>query len=418
MSEDAVHFDGTAWAPALARAEPFAPHAPVRPAFAGQAGGVIVMGGDCGALGVSRSLGRSGIAVRFLAGPNRIAKYSRYTQVEASWPGAEAGGAIDWLEAYADQNGALGWVLIPAGDSEVRLVTNNHERLSSRYRLATPPWQVTRYAGDKALTYARCAELGIGHPRTYRIATLEDAEKAELVYPLILKPAMKEGVNALTVDKAWRADDRTEFLVMFEEGLRLAGAGGLIVQELIPDDGTNQFSYAAFYEEGEPRVVMTARRVRQKPRKAGTGTYVETLGPQPYEADAEAFLRSLDYTGLVEIEFMRDPRDGSFRLIDVNPRVWTWNALGLPAGVNFAMAVWEHANGAPVTRGRAAAGHTWLYAPRDFISALEDMRDHHLTLSEYVKQLFGASCYATLARDDLVPSLADLPLGLLRIVRR
>ena len=96
------------------------------------------------------------------------------------------------------------------------------------------------------------AELAIGHPRTYRIADVEQASSAELDYPVILKPAMKEGVNALTAAKAWRVDTRDEFLLRFSEGLSFAGAGGLVVQELIPDDGSNQFSYCAFCVEGEP----------------------------------------------------------------------------------------------------------------------------------------------------------------------
>lgn len=193
-------------------------------------------------------------------------------------------------------------MIIPAGDIDVRLVTNNHARLSELFRLTTPPWAVTQFAGDKQLTYARAAELGLGHPRTYMLMDNAAIEQAGLVYPLILKPAMKEGVNALTLAKAWRADDRSQFLALFDEALTLAGAGGLIVQELIPDDGTNQFSYCAFCDRGEPLLVMAARRTRQSPRKAGTGTFVETLGPQAFEADAAAFLRSLDYTGLVEID--------------------------------------------------------------------------------------------------------------------
>jgi D-aspartate ligase len=417
MTEITFNFDPVRW-PAAAVGEAHAPQAAALPIFDGEAPGVIVMGGDCGALGVARSLGRLGIPVRFLPGPNRLARYSRYVETVADWPGAESPQALEWLASHACMGGAGGWVLIPAGDSEIRLVTGNHARLAPLFRLTTPPWQVTRFAGDKALTYARAAELGIGHPLTYRIASLAEAEKADLTYPVILKPAMKEGVNDLTTEKAWRANDRFEFIEMFAAGLPLAGEGGLVVQELIPDDGTNQFSYAAFCDAGDPLVVMAARRTRQKPRKAGTGTFVETLGPCAFEADAEAFLRSLGYTGLVEIEFMRDPRDGSYRLIDVNPRIWTWHALGLPAGVNFAKAVWEHANGRPVTRGRAAAGHSWIYGPRDLFSAMEDMRDGRLTLPQYLNQLTGASCFATWAGDDPLPWLADVPLSLRRLLRR
>ena len=379
---------------------------------------MLLLGGDVGALGVARSLGRRGIAVRFLAGPNRIASFGRHAKTITRWPGADADGPLAWLEDYAYAGGVKGWVLVPAGDSEVRLLTDNHARLSESYRLSMPPWEVTRFAGDKSLTYGRAEELRLGHPHTYRLADRAAAEQADLMFPLILKPAMKEGVNALTLAKAWRADDRIQFLALFDEALGLAGAGGLIVQELIPDDGTNQFSYAAFCDNGALHLVMTARRTRQRPRKAGTGTFVEMLGPQGLKADAEAFLGSLSYTGLVEIEFMLDPRDGRFKLIDVNPRIWTWIALGPAAGVDFALAVWQHANGLSVTAGRAAAGHSWLYVPRDLPGALTEIWDGRLTLPAYLRQLFTASCNATLALDDPLPMLADLPLGLLRTLKR
>jgi len=102
--------------------------------YSGGAGGVLLLGGDIGALGVARSLGRRGIPVHFLPGPNPVAGFSRYAKTVAHWPGAEAEGAPVWLENYAHANGAEGWVLIPAGDSEVRLVTGNHARLSQVYR--------------------------------------------------------------------------------------------------------------------------------------------------------------------------------------------------------------------------------------------------------------------------------------------
>jgi predicted ATP-grasp superfamily ATP-dependent carboligase len=225
-------------------------------------------------------------------------------------------------------------------------------------------------------------------------------------------------VNALTVVKAWRADDRGQFLSMFDEALRLAGAGGLIVQELIPDDGTNQFSYCAFVDHGEPISVMAARRVRQRPRKAGTGTFVETLPPQAFEAEAAAFLASLDYTGLVEIEFMLDPRSNRFKLIDVNPRIWTWHALGLPAGVNFALSVWQHANGLKIRKSRAAAGHSWLYLSRDVSSALACIREGSLKPATWLGQTAGASSRATFAFDDPLPALADLPFNIWRKLRQ
>ena len=383
-----------------------------------EAGGVLLMGGDCGALGAARSLGRLGIDIRFLPGVNSVAGFSRYARRVKDWPGAEADGAIGWLERYATHGDAQGFVLMPAGDSEVRLVTGNHARLSELYHVAAPPWQTLRYAADKQLTYERAAGLGIGHPRTWRLADAEAARNTELIFPLILKPAMKEGVNALTKAKAWRINDREQFLPLFEKALQLAGAGGLVVQELIPDTGLNQFSYTAFYDRGEPRAVMAARRTRQWPRKVGTGTFVETLGPQAFEADAEKFLQSLEYTGLVEIEFMLDPRDGQFKLIDVNPRIWTWHTLGLSAGVNFAIEVWSHANGRSTAKSRAAPGHSWIYMLRDIPAACGEIFAGNLRLPAYLQQLRKVSSFANFAWDDPLPALADPPAIVLRRFRR
>lgn len=379
---------------------------------------VLLLGGDCSALGVARALRPLSVPIRFLPGPNRLAAYSRHLDVDHAWPGAEAEGALAHLEAIAARGKPGEWVLIPAGDSEVRLVTEHHERLSRQFRLATPPWDVTRYCGDKQLTYARAAELNLGHPHTYRLTDLATGKHTQLRYPLILKPAMKEGVNALTVDKAWTVATRDEFLAQFPRALELAGRGGLIVQEMIPDDGTNQYSYCAFCADGDPLVVMAARRTRQRPRKAGTGTFVETLPPQAFESEAAAFLRSLNYTGLVEMEFMRDPRDGRFKLIDVNPRIWTWHALGLPAGVNFAEAVWRHASGLPVPRARAMAGHSWIYALRDLSVAIADIREGKLNLGDYLRQLAGASSYAVFSGGDPIPAVVDVPLSLWRSFSR
>jgi predicted ATP-grasp superfamily ATP-dependent carboligase len=381
--------------------------------------GVIVMGGDCGALGVVRALGRRGIDVRVLSGPNPLAGLSRYATSLPGWPGAASGTAVAWLEERADAEPLKGYLLLPAGDAELRLIAHNHGRLEQCYRLPVPPWKMVAPAADKAQTYARAEVLGIGHPRTWHIAGIEpDLEVQSCSLPLILKPAIKEGVNALTRAKAWRIADRQHLQQRIAEALPLAGKGGLILQELIPDEGTNQYSYCAFAIAGQPRLVMAARRTRQNPRGAGTGTYVETLEPAAFEAEARAFIASLGFTGLIEIEFMLDPRDGRYKLIDANPRVWTWMALGAAAGCDFALAAWQHANGQDVAAARAAPGHAWVHVAHDLWPALADIAGGRLGLGTALGQVAGASCLATWAGDDPLPFLADVPATLWRLLWR
>jgi predicted ATP-grasp superfamily ATP-dependent carboligase len=380
--------------------------------------GVLLMGGDYSALGLSRSLMPHGVPVRILPGPNRLATYSRTIDTVPGWPGAEHPEALSMLLELARTGATWGWVLAPAGDSEVRLVSAHHDVLSHSYRLTTPPASIIRHCSDKRLTYELAGHLGLGHPETYTLSGIDAARKAWLRFPLVLKPAMKEGQNALTIAKAWRIEDRAELIARLPEALRLAGEGGLVVQESIPDTGANQYSYCAFCVEGRPLLVMAARRTRQFPRKAGTGTFVETLPPQAFERDAEIFLKALNFTGLVEIEFMHDARDGRFKLIDVNPRLWTWHALGLAAGIDFAFAMWSHAVGRLVAPRRAAPGHSWINGLRDVPAALADIVEGRLTPAAYVRQVFGASAYAVFAANDPLPAIADIPFSLGRSLSR
>ena len=89
-----------------------------------------------------------------------------------------------------------------------------------------------------------------------------------------------------------------------------------------------------------------ARRTRQYPIDFGyTSTFVETVEQKDVEEGACRFLSSINYSGLVEVEFKRDHRDGCYKLLDVNARAWTWNALGSIAGVDFAHVLWRLAMG-------------------------------------------------------------------------
>jgi len=96
--------------------------------------GAIILGGDCGALATARSLGRRGIPVIFLSGSNKLASFSKHVRRTIEWPGPESANAVDWLLELSAREGFDGWTLLPAADADVRLVSQNHERLSSVFK--------------------------------------------------------------------------------------------------------------------------------------------------------------------------------------------------------------------------------------------------------------------------------------------
>ena len=51
-------------------------------------------------------------------------------------------------------------------------------------------------------------------------------------------------------------------------------------------------------------------------------------------------LRAIGFHGVSQVEFKRDPRDGRFKLMEINPRLWQWHGLAAALGVDFPRIVY------------------------------------------------------------------------------
>jgi predicted ATP-grasp superfamily ATP-dependent carboligase len=278
---------------------------------------------------------------------------------------------------------------------------------------------------------SRAAELGIAHPRTrYPRAAdnltydlvhdlADDLADDALCFPLILKPSVREGRNAFVDAKAWRVDHPRELAARYAAAKALVGPDTIMIQELIPGDGTTQYSYAAIWDRGTPLGALVARRRRQYPVEFGfTSTFVETTEAPEVEAAAARFLASIDYSGLVEIEFKYDARDGRYKILDVNARAWTWIALGAAAGVDFPALQFALACGETIAPPAAASGISWLYLARDVAASLHEMAAGRLSPLSYLRSLGRTSARAVFAFDDPWPAVIDIPLSAARVVTR
>jgi predicted ATP-grasp superfamily ATP-dependent carboligase len=81
----------------------------------------------------------------------------------------------------------------------------------------------------------------------------------------------------------------------------------------------------------------------------------------PELADAAvALLLALEFHGIAQVEFKRDPRDGTFKLIEVNPRLWEWHGLAAACGVDFPRIAYLDSVGRPPPPARMDGdGRRW-----------------------------------------------------------
>jgi predicted ATP-grasp superfamily ATP-dependent carboligase len=374
--------------------------------------GALVIGGDYQGLGIARSLGRQGVPVCIVDDEYSIARFSRHTKhsvrVKALKDEQET---VRTLLEVGQRLGLEGWVLYPTRDETVATLSRHRDALAEFFRVPTPPWDVVRWAWDKRNTYRKAEELGIPAPQTFYPRTLEELREIDADFPLVLKPAIKEHFFYATKDKAWRADNREALERLFLKATEIVEEGGeVMIQELIPGDGRDQFAYCAFFKDGKAVGQMVARRDRQHPPDFGrSSTFVETTEMPEVEELSERFLKAIDYYGLVELEYKRDAK-GRFRLLDVNARTWGYHSIGARSGVDFPAMLFDDQLGRSVTTVRARSGIRWVRLTTDVPTAAVMLYQRRLSWRSYLRSLRGVDVEGSFAKDDFVPGLVELAL--------
>ena len=371
-----------------------------------------MIGGDYQGLGIVRSLGRRGIPICVIDDEHSIAQYSRYTKYHVRLRELrDEGRTVTQIIDIGRRLGLQGWVLFPTREETVAAFAHQRERLSNHFRVPTPAWATVRWAWDKRETYKLAGQLGIPVPTTWYVQSQADLAKLPIRFPVAIKPAIKEHFIYATKAKAWRADDWAQLLTLYSKAATLVGDGEVMIQDFIPGDGQCQFAYCAFFKDGHSIGKLTARRVRQHPPEFGrASTYVETVDIPELELLSERFLRAIDYYGLVELEYKRDPRDGQFRLIDVNARTWGYHTIGAVSGVDFTYMLFADQIGLPVESHQGKAGIRWVRVTTDLPTAILELLRGRLDVRNYLHTLREAHTEAVFCREDPVPGLAELAL--------
>ena len=374
--------------------------------------GGVVIGGGCQGLGIARSLGRHGIPVCLIDDEISVARASRFVRHVIRVPSLRT--EQDLLDALTLARGKLGlsgWVMYATREENVASIAANRDELQKDFRVPTPGLASIRCAWDKREVYGLAARLNIPAPRTWFPQSEEDLAGIEVDSPVILKPAIKEHFFYTTHAKAWRADNAAELLDAFRRATKIMPASEVIIQEMIPGGGEQQYAYCSFFREGQPAASMTVRRRRQHPSDFGVAsTFVETISLPELAEPSCRFLAAIDYYGLVELEYKRDPRDGAYKLLDVNARTWGYHSLGGPAGVDFPYLLFRDQIGAPEEKMEGRAGVRWIRLTTDVANAVRDIYAGRLRPVEYLRTLHGVNTEAVFSIDDPLPGLLEIAL--------
>ncbi len=374
--------------------------------------GALVIGGDHPGLGIVRSLGQRGIPVCVIDDQLSVSRFSKYTSRFVRVKDLrDERKTIQAVLETGRRFGLRNWILLPTRDETVVALSRHCAELSEFFKVPTPDWETVKWAWNKKYTYELAEKLNIPCPQTFNPQSELEVNALSSKLPLALKPAVKENFFYATGAKAWRAQTMDELRQIYRKAAQFLPAEQILLQEIIPGDGNRQVSYCAFFSGGKAHGSLVARRARQHPREFGrAATFVESIELPVIEELSQRFLKAIDYYGLVEVEFKHDPRDGEFKLLDVNARSWGFHSLGAAAGVDFSYMLYADQVGLPTVPSRGRPGIGWLRLLTDVPTGISDVLGKHITLGEYAASLRKTRVESVFCRKDLLPSIAEIVL--------
>jgi predicted ATP-grasp superfamily ATP-dependent carboligase len=247
----------------------------------------------------------------------------------------------------------------------------------------------------------------IPHPLTF--LPKDDAELKSISnnirYPCIIKPVHSEEFRFTFKTKSFKAKSSQELSQGYSKAV--SKNQEVMIQEIVPGDARHMHGFNAYYDKtGTPNGIFMYRRIREWPHDFGNGCLIESAVVPELEEIIDIFIKKIGYHGIVDAEFKKDPRDGKFKLIEINARCWM--QVGLPArcGVNIPYIAYMDAVGKNVEKATYNKKHVkWFYMCEDILSSLKSMLKDDFSFREWIDSFRGEKEYAIFARDDPLPCL-------------
>ena len=253
---------------------------------------------------------------------------------------------VDGLLRVAREQAGRRLVLMANSDWLVRVVVQHRAELEPHYVVPFLDEDLMDRLSDKATFSEIATELGIAVPRTIvqDFALADDPAwspvPVDVGYPLIAKAASSADYQEVSFpgkQKVFEIGSADELDALWGS-LRAAGyRGRFVVQELIPGDDTQMRSITAYVDSrGEITLLCSAHVLLEEHTPSGLGNPAAMVvtREEPMLEQARTFLRGVGYVGFANFDVKVDPRDGSYRFFEVNPRIGRNNYYVTAAGAN------------------------------------------------------------------------------------
>jgi predicted ATP-grasp superfamily ATP-dependent carboligase len=375
---------------------------------------------DHGGLGVIRSLGRLGVPVYGVVEDRFTpAAGSSYLSGAFIWDtrGLDAQRLLEGMAVIAERLNRPA-VVIPTDDAAAIFVAEEAAALQQWFLFPQQPPALPRALANKRELYLLCKRIGVACPEAVFPNSIDDVHEfvKSATFPVMVKVAERHPETERTT---WIARTPQQVYAIYRsaEGQRYSD---LMFQDYIPPScGEDWFYHGYRNMRSDCCVGFTGQKLRSHPPFAGPTTLGRAVANEPLRQQAEALLQAIAYSGITDLDYRLDKRDGRYKLLDFNPRIGAqFRLFEGRGGVDVARALYFDLTGRRVPSSGPVEGRTFIVEPYDLLASLGYFRRGGLTMREWRLSFKGMRELAWFSRDDPLPFLVMCIRLLLRVIQR
>jgi D-aspartate ligase len=257
-------------------------------------------------------------------------------------------------------------------DEPLNAIARAAGRLGGRFLYPFPPWEELATIQTKRGQLDAAERAGVAAPRTAHPGSAAEARTAAglIGFPVLVKPSSTEGFKRRFGRQAFRCETAAEVEGAYGD----AEPYEPMVQEVIPGGDDELYTLGSYLSpDGEALGLFCGRKLRQTPPGIGTCRVGEAVWVA---------------------------RDGAYKLMEVNPRLFQWHGLAASCGVDLPLIAYRDLTGERVEPVSADGTR------KRWAITLQAGESPAVQRPPYVDAVF--------ARDDLKPALVQVA----RLLRR
>jgi len=362
------------------------------------------------ALTVARSLGRKGIKVFGIdSNKSNIGVKSRYiTYLNAPY---REKSLINFLLNFAAKHKTK-FVLFPLSDDFLLFVSHYEKELSSYYLFPSPTKIPLKTFILKSEAISIFEKLNIPIPKTVVLKKyFKETDIANLSFPIVLKPDLHErwlnnpivrsiigpGNKVILITNITTCKKLCQKLLQYDT---------IVAQEYIPGTTENLYYYVGYRNvSGKVIVSFIGRKLRTLPDTLGSETLIESIHHPELCKLGEKILSKLNYRGPAGIDFKFDPRDCTFKVIEINFRIGISDELLLCCGIDLPYIYYLDSQGLNTSSYKTyKTGVVWYWFEKDLEWYREYRKKKAISTYSWLKHWsVKKHAHAAFAKDDLKP---------------